>query len=741
MTFAPLPPNETERLQALRRYDILDTPPETAFDRITTLAARLFQMPIALVSLVDESRAWFKSCYGFDTQEISRDATICSFALLTDTVLVVPDTRQDTRFACQPFALSEPGIRFYAGAPLITHDGFNLGTLCLVDTQPREDLSIAQQSTLADLAAMVVDELELRLAARKVDALDQALLAVTRGISAATGEAFFVSLVQHLSQALGMDYAMIGELVASDDQIKTLARCDRGEILANIAYSLLHTPYHQVIQQQQICYCSQKVDTQFPLAFPLQQLGADSYIAAPILGSAGQVLGLLTVVDRKPLKHIQLAEALLSIFATRAAAELERKQAEAERAQLLLSAQAARAEAEAANASKDEFIAVLSHELRTPLNAMLGWSRLLLDRQQDEATTQRALETIERNARMQSQLIEDLMDVTRIVQGKIRLECSLLDPTAVIAAAINVVQPAAIAKGIQLEALLTACPGTVSADPARLQQVLWNLLSNAIKFTPEGGRVDIRLACSHSHIEMQVSDTGNGIEPELLPYVFDRFRQAEGTSNKTQTGLGLGLAIVHHLVALHGGTITAASAGKGQGATFTLTLPLSADAAPVPAADATTALIDQRQQQTEEPQPLAGITVLLVEDTPDARDFLVTMLELEGATVTAVVSAAAARQALAERFRRVDAIPTTVTQRLLLVSDLGLPGEDGYSLMCSIRAQSSQQGGNIPAIALTAYAAAEDQAKALAAGFQAHLTKPIDVSAFIATITHLMQNA
>lgn len=591
MTAVSLPDNENDRLKALRRYDILDTPPESRFDRITALAARLFQMPIALVSLVDESRAWFKSCYGFDTREIGRNNTICSFAILMDQVLVVPDTRADPRFACQPFAMSEPGVRFYAGAPLITHDGFNLGTLCLVDTQPRQDLTDEQCLTLADLAAMVVDELELRLAARKVDQLNQAL-----------------------------------------------------------------------------------------------------------------------------------------------------QQREAERDRLLRSEQAARAEAEAANASKDEFISVLSHELRTPLNAMLGWSRLLLQQQRDEATVTRALETIERNARMQSQLIEDLLDVTRIVQGKIRLDLVPLDITTTVEAAINSLQPTADAKQIQLEAILAPCPGLVAADPDRLQQVIWNLLSNAIKFTPERGQVAVRLACSSSHAEIQVVDTGKGIDPEFLPYIFERFQQAEGKSNKTQTGLGLGLAIVHHLVKLHGGQITAASTGEGQGATFTLALPLTADPDLAPVPDTLASGISEHEVSSDHsPQPLVGVSVLLVDDTPDVCDFVTTVLEMEGASVTAVTSAKAALQALAIYCNNIVASEPSSANRLLLVSDIGLPGEDGYTLIRAVRSRPSAQGGTIPAIALTAYAGEDDKAQALLAGFQAHLAKPVDPSELIAAIIDLIR--
>jgi hypothetical protein len=237
LPLVPLPIHEAERLKALRRYNILDTQPEAAFDRITALAARLFGMPIALVSLIDESRGWFKSAYGFDIQEVQRDATICDLTLLSNDVLVIPDTRQDDRLLYNPFVQNEPGLRFYAGAPLLTQDGFNLGTLCLLDTQPRATLTDEQRALLSDLAAMVMDELELRLAARKVAQIDTALLEVTQGISVATGEAFFSALVQHFTKTLGVDYTYIG-LVDGENQdaIKTIAACANGQIIANFEY-------------------------------------------------------------------------------------------------------------------------------------------------------------------------------------------------------------------------------------------------------------------------------------------------------------------------------------------------------------------------------------------------------------------------------------------------------------------------------------------------------------------------
>ncbi|XHX79794.1 MAG: GAF domain-containing protein [Stenomitos frigidus ULC029] len=331
---SPSPANEAGRLAALRRYNILDTPPEAAFDRITALAARLFNMPIALVSLIDQSRGWFKSAYGFDVQEVQRDATICSLALLSNQVLVIPDTRQDDRLLCNPFVSSDPGLRFYAGAPLRTQDGFNLGTLCLLDTQPREAFTDAQQANLSDLAAMVMDELELRLAARRVAQLDAALLEVTQGVSVATGEAFFSALVQHFTKTLGVDYTYIG-LVHGDhqDTIRTIAACAKGQIIDNFEYLLHDTPCQQVIQARKLCCYPFGAQAQFPHAPLLEPLSVESYAAIPFFDSIGTPLGVLGVMDSKPLANIQLAESLLSIFALRIATELERQQAEAARQQ------------------------------------------------------------------------------------------------------------------------------------------------------------------------------------------------------------------------------------------------------------------------------------------------------------------------------------------------------------------------------------------------------------------------
>ncbi len=1164
-TTAPLPANEVERLEALRRYNILDTPPEAAFDRITSLAARLFNVPIALVSLVDESRGWFKSSYGFDIREVQRDTTICSFALLSNEVLVIPDTRQDNRLVCNPFVQNEPGLRFYAGAPLLTQDGFNLGTLCLLDTQPRDTLTDEQKAVLADLAAMVMDELELRLAARKIAQIDAALLEVTQGVSAVTGEAFFSALVQHLSKVLGVDYIYIG-LVEGDNQeaIRTLAVCSKGQIVDNFAYLLHDTPCQEVLQQRKLCCYPNRVQALFPNAPLLEPLNVESYVAIPFFDLTGVPLGLLGVMDGEPLTNVQLAESLLTIFALRIATELERqqteaarqqaqyelerlveqrtaelsqanellhleiaerqqaeaalqkeqellrvlldnvqagivacnaegiltlfnraarefhglpeqplppdrwaeyydlylpdgktrmskneiplfralqgqtvenvemaiapkqrttkmllasgqaivdsqgkkqgavvvmhditerkqaeaellisdvalqqmpdailltdlegkiqrwlgnaeqifgytaaeaigkpvnflhrsdikavmtaeiiqslqttgefcgeipclrkdgsavliettaktvydkagnpiffigiskditerKQAEAERAQLMrqqvqeqtarikaevdeqrsafLAAvstvlassldyewtlasvanlvvpffadwcaidllqdnqfihrvavahrdptkvefvgeihrqyprqidamegvpkvlrtgktemvteipdaalvmvvqeaehlrilhelglksgiispliargqilgaisiftaesdrryseadlalaediahrtaiaidnarlyeaeRTARNVAESANRVKDEFLAVLSHELRTPLNPILGWSKLLRTGKLDSAKTDYALETIERNAKLQTQLIEDLLDVSRILQGKLSLNMVPVNLASTIQSAHETVRLAAEAKSIDLrftildfglketDSLLElqtggqqpenleseSClekfaregflPGNFSqnskfqvlGDSARLQQVIWNLLSNAVKFTPQGGQVEIGLSLvtgdsssvedkeqrtndtgqMTKYAQIQVTDTGKGISPDFLPYVFEYFRQADSTTTRIFGGLGLGLAIVRHLVELHGGTVAVDSLGEGQGATFTVRLPMKPESVTPKDRTAT----NHSRMGDPDTLSLTSVRVLVVDDEVDSRN-------------------------------------------------------------------------------------------------------------------------
>jgi PAS domain S-box-containing protein len=394
----------------------------------------------------------------------------------------------------------------------------------------------------------------------------------------------------------------------------------------------------------------------------------------------------------------------------------ERKQAEDERNELLAREQEARAEAEAANRIKDEFLAVLSHELRTPLNPILGWAKLLRSRTFDKKTADRALETIERNAKLQIQLIEDLLDVSRILRGKLTLNICPVALASTIEAAMETVRLAAQAKSIQIQTRLDSSVGLVAGDPNRLQQVVWNLLSNAVKFTPDGGSVEVRLERVGSQSQIQVIDTGKGISPDFLPHVFEYFRQADSTTTREFGGLGLGLAIVHHLVELHGGTVWAESLGERQGATFTIRLPLLA-------------VNPQTIQESEQPDStldLSDLKILVVDDEVDSREFVTFALEEHRAVVKAVASAREALEALA------------LEKPDLLLSDIGMPEMDGYTLIRQIRMMSPEQGGQIPAIALSAYASNTDSKQALAAGFQKHIAKPVEPAQLMAIIATLI---
>jgi len=403
----------------------------------------------------------------------------------------------------------------------------------------------------------------------------------------------------------------------------------------------------------------------------------------------------------------------------------DRKRAEAERDQLLIREQEARELAEAANRMKDEFLSILSHELRTPLNSILGWSRLLCTRKMDQAATTRALQIIERNAGVQAQLIEDILDVSRIITGKLALKISSIEISRVVRAAIDTVRPAADAKDIQIHLLLDTTTDVVSGDPDRLQQVIWNLLSNAIKFTPKGGRVEVRVQTIRSQIQVAITDTGQGISADFLPYVFERFRQADSTSTRAHGGLGLGLAIVRHLVELHGGTVGVESPGVGKGATFTIRFPIMAVHRAAETQEVATVETASNGELHQERLELEGLKILVVDDEADARELLITVLEESGAQVRAVGSASEAMRSL-EEFK-----PD------ILVSDIGMPGEDGYTLLRKIRALKPENGSQIPAAALTAYARAEDRTQALLAGFQIHISKPVEPAELIAVVASL----
>jgi PAS domain S-box-containing protein len=401
---------------------------------------------------------------------------------------------------------------------------------------------------------------------------------------------------------------------------------------------------------------------------------------------------------------------------------------------LLSREQAARKEAEMANRAKDQFLATVSHELRTPLNAVSGWIQILRKKDTDPEFLIHGLEVVDRNVRIQTKIIEDILDVSRIITGKLSLSVTQVNLALVVEAALDAVRLAADAKEIRLEWALDPDVGPVSGDPGRLQQVVWNLVSNAIKFTPRGGVVNVRLASIESQAEIRVSDTGKGISSDFLPYVFERFRQADSTSTRQHSGLGLGLAIVRHLVEMHGGTVSADSEGEGRGATFILRMPLIAGRS-------TGDLLPQRSDQlsgngiepvfTSRSKPsddnlkLRGIRVLIVDDEADAREVLEVILSQFGAEINVASSAPHALEML-EAWKP-DAI----------VSDVGMPNEDGYTLIQKVRALEPERGGLTPAIALTGYGRPEDRLQLLAAGYQVHLSKPVELIQLVDSIANL----
>ena len=404
----------------------------------------------------------------------------------------------------------------------------------------------------------------------------------------------------------------------------------------------------------------------------------------------------------------------------------DRKLAEVERERLLEAERAARGEVERASRMKDEFLATLSHELRNPLNAILGWAQILGSGELPADDVAEGIEVIERNARSQAQIIEDLLDMSRIISGKIRLDVQRIDLATVVRNSIETIKPAADAKGIRLRSVLDPFASPVSGDPNRLQQVFWNLLSNAVKFTPRDGAIQILLERVNSHLEVSVIDSGEGIDPEFLPHVFDRFRQADATTTRRHGGLGLGLAIVRQLVELHGGSVRAKSPGPGGGSTFVVALPLTVihpdPESVVHRRHPTTATVPTSAEACVE---IAGLKIVVVDDEPDARGLLRRLLEDCDAEVVAAASADEAID-LVKRHR-----PD------VLVSDIGMPDEDGYSLIRRLRQLTADEGGATPAVALTAYARADDRINVVLAGFQHHLSKPVEPAELIAIVASL----
>lgn len=428
----------------------------------------------------------------------------------------------------------------------------------------------------------------------------------------------------------------------------------------------------------------------------------------------GEIIGTLTIIEDVTERVAREAELQAQVEA---------------RSRLLSSEKLARNEAERANRLKDEFLATISHELRNPLNAILGWAHMLRLGKLTPSNIERAVETIYRNAKSQAQLVSDLLDVSRIISGKLRLDVRQVDLISIVNAAIDSIRPAAEAKSIRLQMMLDPAAGPMSGDADRLQQIVWNLLTNAVKFTPKGGRIQVKVQRIDSHAEIVVSDSGVGINKEFLPYVFDRFRQADASTTRTQGGLGLGLSIVHQLVDLHGGSVSVQSDGEGKGATFTISLPfVGVVSSPKETEAASTAHSNEIASLDGLPS-LQGLKVLAVDDEADTRELIREVLKECGAEVILSRSAAEALEAL--ELHKPD----------ILISDLGMPDEDGYSLITKIRALPAERGGHIPAAALTAYARAEDRMRVLRSGFQFHLPKPVDSAELVTVVASLAGRA
>ena len=467
-------------------------------------------------------------------------------------------------------------------------------------------------------------------------------------------------------------------------------------------------PNSRAVREREVIITNDYMRTQTKgvIVGPDNGLRPESSMAVP-MAVMGRIIGTIEVQSYE--KNVYLPEHVtaMSMAANLTAVAFEN-------VRLLKLERTAREAAEESNRLKDEFLATVSHELRTPLTAILGWSRLLEGGTLDDSVVKQAVETIGRNAKAQAQIVDDILDVSRIITGNLYLDLHPLEVVPVVENAINVVRQTADAKGIKIETYFDSAPALISGDANRLQQVVWNLLSNAVKFTESGGRVCVKVTQSGGAVEVGVLDTGQGINKEFLPYVFDRFRQADSTTTRQHGGLGLGLAIARHLVEIHGGTIRAESAGTGGGATFTIRLPL--------AETAVSATNLNQKPARGAPQLLSGLNVLLVDDDSDTLKLMETALKRRQANVTAVSSAGEAIQAISKR--RPD----------VLVSDIAMPDEDGYGLIEKVRLLENGESQAIPAVAITAYAKDEDRERALSAGFQIYLAKPVELTELISVV-------
>jgi PAS domain S-box-containing protein len=604
--------------------------------------------------------------------------------------------------------LRELGVTSWIVVPLVAR-GQSLGVMTMLRTRGAQGYERADLETVEDLArrvASAVDNARLYRMAERQRREAEVIVELARAINVSLDLATILQRVTEAAHELcGCDRAAAALRDADSDAMVVRYRAGGGQAGSEaIRIEPGRGAGGQVLATGRPVRTPAGVSAASDGSRPEPDPDAAATLVVPI-AIGDRIEGLLYASHRTARAFSDRDEAILLRLAEHAAIAIRN-------VQLLARAEGARVDAEAANRMKDEFLATLSHELRTPLTAMLGWARLMRTGALEPAIVERALETIERNASVQTQLIEDLLDVSRIITGKLKLDIRpvLLGP--VVEAAVDAVRLAADAKELTLEVAIDPAVGTVVGDPDRLQQVVWNLLSNAIKFTPRSGRVHLALVRSERYAEIRVSDTGRGITAEFIPFLFERFRQADGGNTRGHGGLGLGLAIVRHVVEMHGGTVRAESPGAGKGATFIVELPLASPfAAPMkilPAASTGSGA-------PPEMPSLRGIRAVVVDDETDARELVATILQETGARVTV---AASAREALS--------VITDEEPPDVLIADVGMPDEDGYWLIRHVRVLDTARGTRVPAIALTAYARTEDRLRLLAAGFQIHVPKPVD---------------
>jgi PAS domain S-box-containing protein len=690
---------EAGRLHAVRRY-LAAAEPEGELGDLARLAARVLRTPVASIELLDARRRWVLAREGLVAADFARDTGPCASVVEATEPVVVPDAHADRWFRGDALVRGADALRFFAATPLRAPGGEVVGALWVADRVSREPEPEALED-LAALARQVMSQLELRLAR---------LREAASGPSAA--DVLLLENEERLRLALEIGRLATWEWNFETGQVRRSGSVDRAAgvepgALERTPEGLLRRvhPEDRPRVEQALRDAREKGIT----------YRADYRLVRPD-GGVVWVAGAGRVVadaSGRPTRMIGLGVDIT-----------ERKRAELEREELLAREQAAREDAQAANRAKDDFLAVLSHELRTPLNAILGWSQLLAADPVGQGEAKLAIQTIERNARLQQKLVGDLLDVSRIVHGELRLELGSYDPVSLVRAGLEALRPAIEAKRLEVQTTFDAT-GPIRCDARRVQQIIWNLLSNAVKFSERGGILEVEVRDAGSHVRIVVRDHGVGIDAEFLPYAFERFRQADSSSTRPYGGLGLGLAIARHLTELHGGTVGVASEGIGRGAELTVQLPRAPQ---VPSDDSFWEDVedewDDSSWHTDE-RPLGHVRVLVVDDEADARDLIAASLVRSGAEVITVGSAGEAI-ALVERFR-----PD------VLVSDLAMPDTDGFSLIRELRRRETELGRHLPAVALTAYAEKEMGRRALEAGFQVHVAKPFEPQRLVATIGRL----